>query len=149
MLKQFNQTLLKALKANGRLARGSSDAIVWFSADGSANSACATEDGPPHLARITWSRLDAHSGFWQEHHVHCLTAGMGDVAKWLAATPDLCKLPDRMRRWGQTERDHKTTFVLRTAEYQQAIEHGRLAARSGDNVAMHRWLAQFGEPTTA
>ncbi len=149
MLKQFNQTLLKALKANGRLARGGTDAIVWFSADGSANSASAVEDGPPHLTRITWNRLEAHFGFWQEHHVYCLTAEIGDVAKWLAGTPDLCKLPDNMRRWGQTMREHKTTFVLRTAEYQKAIETGKLAARSGDIVAMHRWLAQFGEPTAA
>ncbi|MCC7499807.1 MAG: hypothetical protein IT160_19660 [Bryobacterales bacterium] len=63
MLKQFNQALLKALKANGRLARSVSDTIVWFSADGSANSASAAQDGPPHLARITWSHLDAHFGF--------------------------------------------------------------------------------------
>jgi hypothetical protein len=144
MLKQFNQSLLKALKANGRLARGGADAVLWFSADGSANSACAVEDGPPHLTRITWNRLDAYFGFWQEHHVYCLTAEIGEVAKWLAGTPDLCKLPTNMCRWWQTMREHKTTFVLRTAEYQKAIETGKQAARSGDIASMHRWLVAYG-----
>ncbi|MCC7499808.1 MAG: hypothetical protein IT160_19665 [Bryobacterales bacterium] len=74
---------------------------------------------------------------------------MSDVAKWLAGTPDLCKLPDNLHRWGQTERGHKLTFVLRTAEYQRAIETGKLAARSGDIVAMHRWLVAFGASTAA
>ncbi|MBL8176743.1 MAG: hypothetical protein JNK48_18850 [Bryobacterales bacterium] len=143
MLKQFNQTLLKALKANGRLARGGADTVVWFGADGSANSACAVEDGPPHLTRITWTRFDAD---WQESHIYCLTAEIGDIAAWLAGkAPDINHPPDGMQRWGLT--------VLRSAAYQHVIETGRLAvklaAKSGNPGVLERWLTQFGEPTAA
>lgn len=45
--------------------------------------------------------------------------------------------------------DTKAVFQLRTARYQSALELGMQAKRQGNVAAMHRWLAQFGEPTAA
>jgi hypothetical protein len=47
----------------------------------------------------------------------------------------------------QRDQGSKVVFQLRTAKYQDALEPGKLAARTRDFAVMDKWLAQFGKHT--
>jgi hypothetical protein len=107
------------------------------------------EDGTPNLLRLTSNVIDTRMAIWWEHRLYCLRTELPAVTKWIAeGYNDLDwstnRLPFGITRWLQRDEGPKTVFQLRTAKYQDALERGKLAARTRDFAAMDKWLAQFG-----